>query len=95
MVAEFHQTFWMAVHAAVRSPSRLDEDIQLTVFTEDATTPAFFLLLAGERTFVSEKLLGYEPATELSYIPSSISISRPFAMITMTSPALETHPFHF
>ena len=56
-----HQTFWMAVARAVRSPSRLDEDLQLTGFApRTPTTPAFFLLLAGDRTFVSEQLVGYE-----------------------------------
>ncbi len=56
-----HQTVWGAVSRAVRSPSRLDEDIQLTGFSPaNATTPEFFLRIAGNPAFVSEQLLGYE-----------------------------------
>jgi iron complex outermembrane receptor protein len=56
-----HQTVWAAVSRAVRSPSRLDEDLQLTGFSPaNATTPEFFLRIAGDPAFVSEQLLGYE-----------------------------------
>lgn len=56
-----HQTVWAAIARAVRSPSRLDENLQLTGFAPmTSLTPAFFLRVAGDPTFVSEQLLGYE-----------------------------------
>jgi iron complex outermembrane recepter protein len=54
-----HQSVWAAVTRAVRTPSRLDEDLQ---FTELATTNPvpIFLRIEGNPKFVSETLLGYE-----------------------------------
>ena len=54
-----HQSVWAAVTRAVRSPSRLDEDLQLTGLVTAAPMP-IFLRLAGNPEFVSETLLGYE-----------------------------------
>ena len=54
-----HQTVWAAVTRAVRSPSRLDEDLQLTGFLTTSPLPVF-LRVAGNPRFVSETLLGYE-----------------------------------
>jgi len=54
-----HQTIWAAVTRAVRSPSRLDEDLQLTGLVT-AGPPPVFLRLAGNPQFASETLLGYE-----------------------------------
>src|SRR5882724_6143255 len=54
-----HQSVWAAVTRAVRSPSRLDEDLQLTGLVT-ATPQPIFIRLAGNREFVSETLLGYE-----------------------------------
>ena len=54
-----HQTVWAAVTRAVRSPSRLDEDLQLTGFLTTNPLPVF-LRVAGDPRFVSETLLGYE-----------------------------------
>ena len=53
------QSVWAAVIRAVRSPSRLDEDLQLTNLYATNPVPVF-LRLVGNRQFVSEKLLGYE-----------------------------------
>jgi iron complex outermembrane receptor protein len=53
-----HQTIWAAVSRAVRTPSRLDQDLQLTDFL--VATPPIFLRVAGTRTFRSEHLLGTE-----------------------------------
>ena len=54
-----HQTVWAAVTRAVRSPSRLDEDVQQTQLFAPAPTP-IFLRIAGNPRFKSETLLGYE-----------------------------------
>jgi iron complex outermembrane recepter protein len=51
-----HQSVWAAVTRAVRTPSRLDQDLQLTDFLA-ATT---FLRVVGSRNFNSEQLLSYE-----------------------------------
>lgn len=59
-----HQTFWAAVTRAVRTPSRLDQDLQLTDYL--TTTPAtgpIFLRVLGSKNFKSEVLWG----TELGY----------------------------
>ena len=53
------QSVWAAVTRAVRSPSRVDEDLELTDLY--ATTPVpQYLQLAHNGEFASEKLLGYE-----------------------------------
>jgi iron complex outermembrane receptor protein len=54
-----HQTVWAAVTRAVRSPSRLDEDLELTGFLTTNPLPVF-LRIAGNPQFVSETMLGYE-----------------------------------
>lgn len=53
-----HQSIWAAVTRAVRTPSRLDQDIQLTDFLEAA--PPTFLRVVGSKSFRSEHLLGSE-----------------------------------
>jgi iron complex outermembrane recepter protein len=57
-----HQTFWAAVTRAVRTPSRLDQDLQLTLLLQQANPP-IYLRVVGSRNFSSERLLG----TELGY----------------------------
>ena len=53
-----HQTIWGSVSRAVSTPSRVDENLQLTGFT---TVPlSIFVRIAGNPQFVSETLLGYE-----------------------------------
>jgi iron complex outermembrane receptor protein len=54
-----HQTVWAAVTRAVRSPSRLDEDLQLTGLITTTPLP-IFIRVAGNPQFMSETLLGYE-----------------------------------
>lgn len=54
-----HQTLWAAVTRAVRSPSRIDEDIQLTQLFTTVPLPVY-LRVVGNPKFVSETLLGYE-----------------------------------
>lgn len=53
-----HQTFWAAVTRAVRTPSRLDQDLQLTDFL--SANPPIFFRVAGNPHFKSEQLLGTE-----------------------------------
>jgi len=52
------QTVWGAVTRAVRTPSRVEEDLQLTALL--ASTPLTFLRVVGDRKFSSESLIGYE-----------------------------------
>jgi iron complex outermembrane receptor protein len=54
-----HQSVWAAVTRAVRSPSRLDEDLSLTNLISTNPIP-IFLRVAGDPTFKSETLLAYE-----------------------------------
>ena len=53
-----HQTFWAAVTRAVRTPSRVDEDLKLVGLL--STNPLVFVCVCDDRKFVSETLLGYE-----------------------------------
>ncbi len=48
---------WAAVTRAVRTPSRVEEDLQLTVIA--APDPLTFYRVVGDRGFSSENLLGY------------------------------------
>ena len=52
------QTVWAAVTRAVRTPSRVEEDLQLTAFA--APNPLTFYRVVGDRGFSSENLIGYE-----------------------------------
>src|SRR5713101_8024660 len=52
------QTVWGAVTRAVRTPSRIEEDLQLTGLA--APTPLTFFRIIGDRKFSSESLIGYE-----------------------------------
>jgi iron complex outermembrane receptor protein len=53
-----HQSVWGAFTRAVRTPSRLDQDLQLTDFA--SATPPYFLRVVGSKNFRSERLLGSE-----------------------------------
>lgn len=53
-----HQTLWAAVTRAVRTPSRIDEDLQLTALVQ--ANPPLFACICDNRQAVSETLLGYE-----------------------------------
>jgi iron complex outermembrane receptor protein len=53
-----HQTVWVAFTRAVRTPSRLDQDLQLTDFL--SASPPIFLRVVGTKSFRSEHLLGSE-----------------------------------
>src|SRR5713101_2338024 len=52
------QAVWAAITRAVRTPSRVEEDLQLTgLFVPD---PLTFYRISGDRKFSSENLIGYE-----------------------------------
>jgi iron complex outermembrane recepter protein len=53
-----HQTFWASVSRAVRTPSRIEEDFEITDYL--VPTPLIYLTIDGNKSLVSEKLLGYE-----------------------------------
>ena len=53
-----NQAIWAAVTRAVRTPSRLDQDLQLTDFL--GSPPPLYLRVVGSKTFKSEQLLGTE-----------------------------------
>jgi iron complex outermembrane receptor protein len=52
------QTLWGAVTRAVRTPSRVEEDLQLTGLF--MSNPLTFYRIIGDRKFSSENLIGYE-----------------------------------
>ena len=56
-----HQTLWGAVTRAVRTPSRIDEDMQLTGFdSASPPPPPIYVCVCDNRKFLSETLLSYE-----------------------------------
>jgi len=65
-----HQTFWAAVTRAVRTPSRLDQDLLLTDYLGFAFNgyPAYFRV-DGSRKFRSETLVGTEIGYRTLIIP--------------------------
>lgn len=54
-----HQSVWAAVTRAVRTPSRVDEDLELTGLAA-ATNPPVFICVCDNGKYLSETLLGYE-----------------------------------
>jgi iron complex outermembrane receptor protein len=52
------QTLWAAVTRAVRTPSRLEEDLQVSGVV--STSPLIFARAIGDGHFTSERLIGYE-----------------------------------
>ena len=52
-------SLWAAVTRAVRTPSELDTDLELVDFLGTKGLP-YYLEVAGDPTFTSEKLIGYE-----------------------------------
>ncbi len=54
------QSFWAAVTRAVRTPSELDQQIDITEFLRSVPAPPIYLKVQGNPSFDSEKLIGYE-----------------------------------
>jgi iron complex outermembrane receptor protein len=55
-----HQTVWVAVTRAVRIPSRLDQDLQLSDFLGSFEGLPAFLRVVGSKNFKAERLVGTE-----------------------------------
>ena len=53
-----HQSFWTAATRAVRTPSRIEEDLQLTQLI--SSNPPFFIRVADDGRVESESLISYE-----------------------------------
>jgi iron complex outermembrane recepter protein len=61
-----HQSFWAAVTRAVRTPSRLDQDVQFDIFDEfytpspGATPIPLYFQIEGDPKLKAEQLIAYE-----------------------------------
>lgn len=53
------QTVWAAITRAVRTPSRLEENLDLTALVTTSPLPTF-IKIVGDPKFLSETLMGYE-----------------------------------
>ena len=60
-----HQSVWAAVSRAVRTPSRVERDLDLT-FSLDPTRPFFGRIVGGEG-FRAERVVAYEAGYRLQY----------------------------
>ena len=71
------QSIWMAVSRAVRTPSRLENSLQLTGFL--AAVPPTFVRILGDSAFDSERLVAYKAGIRRAITPAlqaDISIFR-------------------
>ncbi|MGH7870250.1 MAG: TonB-dependent receptor plug domain-containing protein, partial [Candidatus Dormibacteraceae bacterium] len=91
------QAFWVSISRAVRTPSRLDEDIQLTDFASVA--PPIDFRVIGDGQFFSEELIGYEAGYRTQVTPHVYLDLALFhndynylESFQMASPFLETSP---
>ena len=62
------QSFWAALTRAVRTPSRLDKDVEFAIFVTNAPPPVYFDI-EGSPTFKSERLLSYEAGYRVTVTP--------------------------
>jgi len=61
------QSAWAAVTRAVRTPSLVEEDVQITALVR--TNPPLFARAVGDGNFTSERLIGYEAGYRALVIP--------------------------
>jgi len=54
------QSFWFAVTRAVRTPSRIDDDVQFNIFVENTPTAPVYFEILGNPKQKAEQLIGYE-----------------------------------
>ena len=54
------QSFWAGVTRAVRTPSRLDEDVAFAINITATPPPPIYFDIAGDPSFAPERLIGYE-----------------------------------
>jgi iron complex outermembrane receptor protein len=64
------QALWASVTRALRTPSRLDEDLELTGFAGATTPVPLFVRISGNRQFHSEELIAYEAGFRSLVTPS-------------------------
>ena len=55
-----HHSFWAAVTRAVRTPSRVDEDVQFNILVQPAPPPPVYFVITGNPNMAAERLIGYE-----------------------------------
>jgi iron complex outermembrane recepter protein len=55
-----HQSFWGAVTRAVRTPSRLDQDVEFAILAQASPPPPVYFLIQGNPNLKAEQLVGYE-----------------------------------
>jgi iron complex outermembrane receptor protein len=55
-----HQSLWTAVTRAVRTPSRIDDDVQFNIFVENTPTAPVYFEILGNPKQKAEQLIGYE-----------------------------------
>ncbi|MBI3804695.1 MAG: TonB-dependent receptor [Nitrospirae bacterium] len=84
------QAVWTAVTRAVRTPSRLDQDLQAAVLL-DPTTPTF-LRLVGTKSFEPEEVLAYEVGYRIQPLPRFSFDITPFYNQYSNLSSLEPHP---
>ena len=85
------QTFWAAVTRAVRTPSRIEEDFQLTDFA--LANPLAYVVVDGNHQLKSESLIGFEAgyrtlATPKLYVDIAIFHNKHDDLISLGAPAL-------
>jgi iron complex outermembrane recepter protein len=55
-----HQSFWTAATRAVRTPSRVDQDVQFLIVVQATPPPPVFFEIQGDPTLKAEQLIAYE-----------------------------------
>jgi iron complex outermembrane receptor protein len=55
-----HQSFWTAVTRAVRTPSRLDQDVEFAILVQATPPPPIYFEILGNPKLKAEQLIGYE-----------------------------------
>jgi iron complex outermembrane receptor protein len=55
-----HQSFWAAVTRAVRTPSRLDQDVQFAILLQATPPPPIYFQILGNPNLKAERLIAYE-----------------------------------
>jgi iron complex outermembrane recepter protein len=55
-----HQSFWAAVTRAVRTPSRVDQDVNFLIAVQATPPPPIFFQITGNPAFRAEQVIAYE-----------------------------------
>lgn len=55
-----HQSFWMAATRAVRTPSRVDQDVQFLILVRASPPPPVLFEIVGNPKLKAEQLIAYE-----------------------------------